>query len=256
MALVEDLFSLSGKIALVSGGNSGIGFAIAESLALAGASVVLAARREAELEEATRRIRIQRGRAEWVACDLADRAAIADAATRAAAPFGDVDILVTAAGVNIRRPMEDITEADWDTTVAINLAHPFFLAKAVAPGMLRKGRGKIIHIASLQSVRAFANSGPYGATKGGIMQLVRAQAEAWSKHGICVNAIGPGFFPTPLTKPVFDDPARAAAMAARTMIGRNGTMDDLRGAAIFLASRASDYITGQTLYVDGGFTAG
>ena len=122
--------------------------------------------------------------------------------------------------------------------------------------MIAKGWGRIINIASLQSVRAFANGGPYGASKGGVMQLTRAQAEAWSRHGICANAIAPGFFATPLTAAVVSDPERWKAMAAKTFIGRNGALDDLRGAAIFLASRASDYVTGQTIFVDGGFSAG
>ena len=254
--IIEDLFSLKGRVALVTGANSGIGYTIAETLARAGAAVVLAARRVPELLQAVDKITAGGGRAAYVPCDLADRGQIATCAQRARAPFGDPDILVNAAGVNIRRPLADISEADWDATMAINLAAPFFLAQQVAPAMIVKGWGRIINIASLQSIRAFANSGPYGASKGGIMQLTRAQAEAWSQHGVNCNAIGPGFFPTPLTQPVFGDPARARAMAERTMIGRNGEMTDLRGVTLFFASRASDYVTGQTLFVDGGFSAG
>ncbi|RPH62280.1 MAG: SDR family oxidoreductase, partial [Burkholderiales bacterium] len=170
--------------------------------------------------------------------------------------FGAPDILVNAAGVNIRRPMADIVGSDWDTTLAINLAAPFFLAQRLAPAMIDKGWGRIINIASLQAVRAFGQSGPYGASKGGIAQLTRAQAEAWSRDGVNANAIAPGFFDTPLTAPVFGDSARAQAMAERTFVGRNGRMDDLSGAALFLASPASDYVTGQVLFVDGGFSAG
>ncbi len=130
------------------------------------------------------------------------------------------------------------------------------MAQKLAPAMIAKGWGRIINIASLQSVRAFGNSGAYGASKGGVMQLTRAQAEAWSKHGVTANAIGPGFFATPLTAPVASDPVRWKAMADRTFIGRNGELGDLRGIALFLASRASDYVTGQTIFVDGGFSAG
>jgi len=256
MSVLEDLFSLTGSVAVVTGGNSGIGFAIAEALGGAGACLVLVARRPSELEECARRLRVRRIRVEHLACDLTDRAALRACAVEAATFFGAPDILINAAGVNIRRPMADIGEADWDATMALNLAAPFFLAQALAPGMIAKGRGRIINIASLQSVRAFAHSGPYGASKGGVMQLTRAQAEAWSRQGITVNAIAPGFFPTPLTAPVFSDPARAQAMAERTLIGRNGALPDLAGAAIFLASRASDFVTGQTLFVDGGFSAG
>jgi len=254
--ILEELFSLQGKVALVTGANSGIGKAIAAALAQAGAKVVLVARRQADLDAAKREIEARGGAAATVPCDLLERAAIADCAARAPAFFGDPDILVSAAGVNIRKPMLEITEADWDASLKLNLDALFFLAQRLAPAMIAKGWGRIINIASMQSVRAFGNSGPYGASKGGVIQLTRAQAEAWSKHGVNTNAIAPGFFATPLTAPVTSDPARWKAMAERTFIGRNGELDDLRGAAIFLASRASDYVTGQTLFVDGGFSAG
>ena len=175
---------------------------------------------------------------------------------RASSRFGAPDILVNAAGVNPRRPIDAVTSREWDATLEINLAVPFFLAQRVAPAMCERGWGRIINIASLQSVRAFADGAPYGASKGGLTQLTRAMAQAWSSHGVNCNAIAPGFFPTELTAPVFADPARVSAMAAQTMIGRNGALDDLRGTLVYLASRASDYVTGQTLFVDGGFTAG
>ena len=255
-ASIANLFDLSGRCALVTGGNSGIGGEIARALAAAGASVVLVARRQAELDMAAARIAADGGRAAAIACDLADRQAVFDCAARAGAFFGAPDIVVNAAGVNIRRPMLEITEADWDATISLNLAAPFFLSQRLAPAMIAKRWGRIIHIASLQSVRAFGNSGPYGASKGGIMQLTRAQAEAWSKHGVTANAIAPGFFATPLTAPVANDPVRWKQMAERTFIGRNGELPDMRGAAVFLASRASDFVTGQTIFVDGGFSAG
>jgi gluconate 5-dehydrogenase len=248
-----DLFDLSGRVALVTGGNSGIGNAIARALADAGARVVLVARREAELAAAQKEIGAN---AAYIPCDLADRQAVFACAARAPDFFGTPDILVSAAGVNIRKPMLDITEQDWDSSLRLNLEAPFFLAQKLAPAMIAKRWGRIINIASLQSVRAFGNSGPYGASKGGVMQLTRAQAEAWSRHGVTANAIGPGFISTPLTAPVAKDPARWQAMADKTFIGRNGELDDMRGAAIFLASRASDFVTGQTLFVDGGFSAG
>jgi gluconate 5-dehydrogenase len=250
------LFSLKGRVALVTGGSSGIGRAIAEAYAAAGAAVVVAARRIAELEATVTAIRASGRRAAALACDLAQRDDLARCARAARDAFGDVDILVNAAGVNLRRPLLDVTDADWDATMAINLTAPFFLAQRLAPAMLAKGWGRIVNIASLQSVRAFANGAPYGASKGGIMQLTRAQAEAFSRRGVTCNAIAPGFFPTALTAPVFADPARAKAMAERTMAGRNGELADLAGTAIFLASRASDYVTGQTIFVDGGFSAG
>lgn len=175
---IPALFDLTGKVALVTGANSGIGGAMAEALAEAGAAVVLVARRTAELETACKRIASSGGKAASIACDLTDRSAIADCASRAPAFFGAPDILVSAAGVNVRRPMTEISESDWDATLKLNLDAPFFLAQKLAPAMIAKGWGRIINIASLQSVRAFGNSGPYGASKGGVMQLTRAQAEA------------------------------------------------------------------------------
>jgi NAD(P)-dependent dehydrogenase (short-subunit alcohol dehydrogenase family) len=166
-----------------------------------------------------------------------------------------VDILVNAAGINLRQPFGEVDAAAFDLHLAIHLRAPFLLTQRLAPAMRAKGWGRIINLASLQSTRAFADSAPYGAAKGGIVQLTRAIAQAWSPHGITCNAIGPGFFPTPLTARVFADAQRTAALAAQTAIGRNGRLEDLHGATVFLASEASAYITGQTLMVDGGFTA-
>jgi NAD(P)-dependent dehydrogenase (short-subunit alcohol dehydrogenase family) len=252
---LAELFSLKGRVALVTGASSGIGRALAMTLAEAGAAVCLVARREAELAALARDIGARGGRALAVVCDLGDRAALPDAVARASAGFGPPDILVNAAGINPRRPIDAVTDREWDATVEINLSVPFFLAQRLAPAMCARGWGRIVNIASLQSVRAFADGAPYGASKGGVMQLTRALAQAWSARGVNCNAIAPGFFPTELTAAVFADPERAAAMAARTMIGRNGVLDDLSGTLLYLASRASDYVTGQTLFVDGGFTA-
>lgn len=250
------LFSLAGRTAAITGGNSGIGRCIAFALSEAGANVVLMARDRTRLEAVARDIETRGGAAAWFDCDLSDRGRLADIAVRAAKGFGPPDILVNAAGINLRPPIERLTEREWDATMALNLDAPFVLAQALAPAMAARGWGRIINVASLQSVRAFGNSGAYGVSKAGVAQLTRVLAEGWSRHGINVNAIAPGFFPTPLTRAVFDDPERAQAMAARTMVGRNGELDDLRGTAVFLASRASDYITGQVLFVDGGFSAG
>ena len=250
------LFSLTDRVALVTGASSGIGRAIAEALADAGARVVLVARRERELDAARERIHSRGGVGAVLCCDLEDRAAIDACAKAAPDPFGPPDIVVNAAGINIRKPMLELTADDWDRTVRLNLEAPFFLSQRLVPAMLARAWGRIINIASLQSVRAFANSGAYGASKGGVMQLTRAQAEAWSGRGVNANAIAPGFFATPLTAAVANDPAKWQANAARTFIGRNGELPDLAGTAIYLASRASDYVTGQTIFVDGGFSAG
>jgi gluconate 5-dehydrogenase len=253
---VAELFSLRGRIALVTGASSGLGRAMAEALAEAGAAVALVARRAPALDAVASGIAEGGGRAVVLACDLADRVECAALGRRAQEALGEPDILVNAAGVNPRRPIAAVTQSEWDRTLELNLSVPFFLAQQLAPAMVTRGWGRILNIASLQSVRAFADGAPYGATKGGIVQLTRAMAEAWSRHGVNCNAIAPGFFPTELTAPVFEDPARAQAMAARTMTGRNGAVGDLRGATVFFASRASDYVTGQTLFVDGGFSAG
>ena len=249
------LFDLAGRRALVTGGNSGIGEAMAQALGMAGARVLLVARREPELRSAAGRLKEAGIEAEGLAADLADLASLRACAAEAERRLGGIDILVNAAGVNLRQPFTEVTSEAWQTHLALHLTAPFFLTQALAPGMKARGWGRILNVASLQSFRAFANSAPYGAAKGGVVQLTRAIAQEWSPHGITCNAIGPGFFPTALTAPVFADPQRAAANAAQTAIGRNGALEDLHGITVFLASDASAYITGQTVMVDGGFTA-
>lgn len=249
------LFDLAGRRALVTGGNSGIGEAMAQALGMAGARVLLVARREPELRSAAGRLKEAGIEAEGLAADLADLASLRACAAEAERRLGGIDILVNAAGVNLRQPFTEVTPEAWQTHLALHLTAPFFLTQALAPGMKARGWGRILNVASLQSFRAFANSAPYGAAKGGVVQLTRAIAQEWSPHGITCNAIGPGFFPTALTAPVFADPQRAAANAAQTAIGRNGALEDLHGITVFLASDASAYITGQTVMVDGGFTA-
>ncbi len=255
MQVLDTLFSLKGRVALVSGASAGIGQLMASALADAGAAVVLLARREAQLSEVAASIERHGGEARTLAADLSVRETIPDIAQRAGECFGDIHIVVNAAGVNLREPVESISLQSWDTTINLNLAVPFFLSRELVPGMRRAGYGRVINIASLQSTRAFANGLPYGASKGGVCQLTRAMAEAWSCDGIMCNAIAPGFFPTDLTAKVFENPEMSARFAGQTAIGRNGELEDLRGASIFLASSASNYITGQTLAVDGGFTA-
>jgi gluconate 5-dehydrogenase len=251
MPRLDPLFDLSGRRALVTGGNSGIGLALARALGMQGAAVVLAARSADPLAEAVAGLKSEGIAAQAAPCDLADTEALASLARQA----GEIDIVVNAAGVNLRQPYAEVTPAAFDLHIALHLRAPFFLVQALAPGMAARGWGRVLNIASLQSQRAFPNSAPYGAAKGGVVQLTRAMAETFSPHGITCNAIAPGFFHTPLTEAVFADPALAAANAARTAIGRNGRLEDLHGAAVFLCSDASAYVTGQTLYVDGGFTA-
>ena len=252
---VTALFDLQGRRALITGGSRGIGAAIAYALGKAGAEVILAATGRGLSEAADRMKSESIDVARPVVADLSRHDGIrklADAVRNSGEP---IDILVNCAGINLRQPFADVTPETWDAQMVMHLAAPFFLAQALAPGMKQRGWGRIINIASLQSYRAFADSAPYGAAKGGILQLTRAIAQEWSRHGITCNAIGPGFFPTQLTSAVFNDESLAQRHAAQTAIGRNGRMTDLHGVAVFLASDASAYITGQTIMLDGGYTA-
>lgn len=259
MKIIDQLFGINGRVALVTGGSSGIGRAIAYCLAEAGAAVVHVAlpSEEEALKDAVSDVEKIGGKAAYLTCDVSDMDALTEMAAKSASFFGAPHILVNAAGVNMRQPWSEITSESWDKQLDINLKAAFFLARDLIPGMKEAGWGKIINIASLQSERAFPNSVPYGASKGGVMQLTRAMAEAWSceESGITCNAIGPGFFQTGLTSSLYGQDDVINALARQTIIGRNGELDDLKGVAIFLASPASDYITGQTVYLDGGWTA-
>lgn len=246
------LFDLTGRVACVTGASSGLGRRAAVALAAAGAQVVGVARRVQALESLCAELGAQGAS---VAADITDREQVRDLVEQISEPFGAPDIVVHAAGLNTRQAADDVTADGWDQTLAVNLSAPFFLSQALVPAMKANGWGRIVNFASLQTTRAFPGGIAYGATKGGVGQLTRAMAEAWSAHGITANAIGPGFFPTELTAAVFNDPERAARNAAQTCIGRNGRMEDMDGPLLFLCSDASSYVTGQVLMVDGGFTA-
>ncbi|MDK3073306.1 SDR family oxidoreductase [Sedimentitalea sp. JM2-8] len=248
----EALFDLRGKIACVTGASSGLGRFAATALAGSGAQVIGVARRAGSL--AAWRSETD-GDTALVAADLSDRTGLPEVAQRIADVFGPPDILINAAGVNTRQHADAVTPEMWDLTQNLNLAAPFFLAQAMVPGMRAKGWGRIINFASLQSRRAFANGIAYGASKGAVEQLTRAMAEAWSRDGVTANALAPGFFRTELTAPVFADAALARRHANQTCVGRNGEPRDLLGPLLFFCGRASDYVTGQVLFVDGGFTA-
>jgi NAD(P)-dependent dehydrogenase (short-subunit alcohol dehydrogenase family) len=246
------LFDLSGRIACVTGASSGLGKQAASALAAAGAQVIGVARRAEALSDWAERIG---PKAATLSADLSERSQIKEIAAQIAIPFGAPDIIVHAAGINTRESADSVTDEGWDITLNLNLATPFFLSQALVPNMKAKGWGRIVNFASLQTTRAFPGGVSYGASKAGIAQLTRAMAEAWSGFGINTNAIGPGFFPTELTGPVFADAERAARNAVQTCIGRNGDLSDIDGPLLFLCSRASAYVTGQVLMVDGGYTA-
>ena len=244
------LFSLEGKTALITGGGTGIGRAIAEALSDAGAYLIVVGRREDKLKET-----LEGRNGLPVSADLFADGPLTVIRETCESHGTFPDILVNAAGVNPRKSADEITHDDWQNTIHLNLTIPFFLAQTFVPQMKKKGWGRIINIASLQSERAFTNGIAYGASKGGVTQLTRAMAEAWSKDGITANALQPGFFPTELTAPVFGDDTLSKHHASMTCIGRNGELADLAGPAVFLASDASGYVTGQMLAVDGGYTA-
>ncbi|QGV81805.1 SDR family NAD(P)-dependent oxidoreductase [Streptomyces ficellus] len=253
-AYLSNLFSLDGRVALVTGGSSGIGRAIAGALARAGASTVVVARREAELAATVDELAADGCRAAWVSGDLSTRDGVRAAAEAAAEVYGEPDILVNSAGINLRPPMGRVGEDVWDATMAVNLEAPFLLGERFGPGMAERGYGRIIHVTSQQAHRAFVQSGAYGVSKGGLESLARSQAEAWSAHGVTCNTLVPGFVLTPLNARLQDDAETVAALAARTMVGRNGLAEDFAGAAVFLASPSAGYVTGHSLFVDGGLS--
>ncbi len=254
-AYLSELFGLAGRTAVVTGGSSGIGRAMAGALGRAGARVVLLARRPEPLADTVRELTADGVEAGAITVDLADRAALTAATDTIVSRYGDPDVLVNAAAVNRRPPMDSLTEQDWDITLDANLTAPFLLGQRFGPAMAARGWGRIINVVSQQAFRAYGNSGAYGVSKAGLVALTRSQAEAWSARGVCCNAVAPGVVHTPLTEPVFADPEKVAAHARRTMIGRNGVPSDFAGCAVYLASVASAAMTGQTLFVDGGYSS-
>ncbi|HET9169813.1 MAG TPA: SDR family oxidoreductase [Actinospica sp.] len=254
MGMIEDLFSLKGRAALVTGGSSGIGYAMAEAIAGAGARTVLLARREGPLKDAVERIAARGGEAHAVVADITDRTRLLRAADEAVELVGEIDILVNCAANMFRPHLAELTTDQWDAQFTANVDAPFLLGQRFGPAMAERGWGRIINVGSQQSISAFGNSGGYGAAKAAVAGLTRSQAEAWSPHGVSVNTIIPGFVLTPLTAETAQDTERVTALAARHMVGRNGLPADFQGAAVFLASEAAGFVTGQMLFVDGGFS--
>ena len=236
------------------GGLSRLGFSIARGLAQAGATVILNGRKPDELARAAKSLADAGQKADVAAFDITDRAAIKAAVAAVMAKHGAIDILVNNAGIQRRGPMIDFTEKDWDDIIATNLTAPFVVSQAVLPGMIAKKRGKIIHIASLMSELARPTVVPYTAAKGGVRQLTRGMAVELAPMGIQVNAIAPGYFATEMNRALIDNAEFNAWVCKRTPAGRWGQPDELAGLAVFFASGASDYMTGQMLVMDGGMS--
>jgi NAD(P)-dependent dehydrogenase (short-subunit alcohol dehydrogenase family) len=251
---LDSLFALDGRTAFVTGGSSGIGRGIATALARAGAATVIIARGRDRIDETVRDLSDAGCRVAGVVGDLGTRDGIHALADAAVAPFGEPDILVNSAGINIRPPYPEITEADWDATMTVNALAPFLLGQRYASGMAERGYGRLIHISSQQAHRAFVGSGVYGASKGALESLMRSEAEAWGGSGITSNTLVPGFVLTPLNERLQKDPEMIASLAQRTMIGRNSVPEDFAAAAVFLAGPGSSYVTGQSLFIDGGLS--
>ncbi len=247
-------FSLKNKVALVTGGTSGLGKMMALALARAGAFVWIVSTRD-NADEAISEIEQQGSEGAFFQVDVTNSNELETMLSHIYGVSKKIDILVNAAGINLRIPAEDLSLDDWQKTMDINLTAPYQLSQLVVKKMKENDWGRIINIASLQSQRAFDDSIPYGASKGGVMQLTRALAQSYSKNGILVNAIAPGFFHTKLTESLFQDPEKLKVLAGKTMMNRNGEEEDLFGISVFLCSDANSYITGQTIFLDGGFTA-
>lgn len=254
--MTKPLFDLSGQTAIVTGTSRGLGQYFARALAQAGADLVLTSRKRESLSAFEQEIKALGRRAVSLELDVQSQQSIDQMAADAEAAFGQVHILVNNAGCNIRKPALDVTWQDWNQILDTNLRGTFFVAQAVARGMVGKGYGRIINIGSVTSVFGYAGLAPYGASRGGVRQMTMSLADDWGKHGITVNCLAPGWFRTEQNKVLYEDKEWVEYLVERIPMKRPGEPHDLDGAVVFLASEASRYITGQTLLVDGGITTG
>ena len=253
---LKKLFDLSGQVALITGGSRGLGEEIAAGLAEAGASLMLLARREPGLIETVERLRARGFRCEGLSCDASNPAAARDAVGKTLDQFGQIDILVNNAGISWGAPAEEMPLEKWQAVLDVNLTGAFLFSQAVAPHMISRRHGSILNVASVAGLRAMPAGLPtagYVASKGGLLALTRQLAAEWGQHGIRVNAIAPGFFPSRMTEKVLE--RMQAGIERAVPLGRIGRPGELKGAAVFLVSEAASYITGQTLAIDGGTTA-
>ena len=250
-----ELFKLDGRIALVTGSSQGIGFAMARGLAEAGARVILNGRDAARLEAARASLSATGLKVEALAFDVTDEAAVEAAIATAERDVGPLDILINNAGMQFRTPLEDYPAAKWRELMRVNVESAFLVGKAVAKGMIARKRGKIVNICSVQSELGRPSIAPYTASKGAVKMLTKGMCADWARHGIQVNAIGPGYFKTELNKALVENAEFSGWLEKRTPAGRWGDVEELVGAAIFLCSGASSFINGHILYVDGGITS-
>jgi len=252
----ENLFDLTGQVAIVTGTSRGLGQHFARALARAGADLVLTSRTLESLAPFEAEIKALGRRAVSLELDVRDQGSIERMAEAAEAAFGQIHILVNNAGCNRRKPALDVTWEDWNTILDTNLRGTFFVAQAVARGMIAKGYGRIVNIGSVTSVAGYAGLAPYGASRGGVRQLTMSLADDWGSHGVTVNCLAPGWFRTEQNKVLYENQEWVDYLVDRIPVKRPGQPHDLDGAVVFLASEASRYVTGQTLLVDGGISTG
>jgi gluconate 5-dehydrogenase len=256
MAMHDSHFNLSGKVAIVTGASRGLGQTFARALATAGADLAITSRTLESLKPFQKEVEAMGRRVVPLELDVRDESSIRGMVSDAAKAFGRIDILVNNAGCNVRKPAVDVTWDEWNLILDTNLRGAFFVAQSVAKMMIPNGRGRIINIGSVTSVMGYAGLGPYGASRGGIRQLTMSLADDWGPHGITVNCLAPGWFKTEQNKVMYEDPEWVAYLVDRIPMRRPGKMSDLEGPVVFLASDASEYVTGQTLLVDGGISTG
>jgi gluconate 5-dehydrogenase len=250
-----NLFDLTGQNALVTGSSQGIGLAIATALGRAGAKVTLNGRDELKLRAAVKELQQLGIQASMSAFDVTDVAEVRKAIDAIENDAGPIDILVNSAGIQRRTPLEDFTPEAWSEVMRTNVDSVFFVGQAVARYMIKRGRGKIINVASVMSEAARSTGAPYTASKGAVKNLTKGMCADWAKYGLQINAIGPGYFDTPMTEALVANSEFSSWLCKRTPAGRWGKVEELAGAAVFLASRASSFVNGQTIYVDGGVLA-
>jgi NAD(P)-dependent dehydrogenase (short-subunit alcohol dehydrogenase family) len=252
----NSVFDLSGQVALVTGASRGLGQCFARALAKAGADLILTSRRRETLADFEAEIGSLGRRTLAVGLDVRDSSSIQRMAAEAEAAFGQIHILVNNAGCNVRKPALEITWDDWNLVLDTNLRGSFFVAQAIARGMIAHRYGRIINIGSVTSVFGYAGLAPYGASRGGIRQLTMSLADDWGAHGVTVNCLAPGWFKTEQNQALYENQDWVDYLIERIPLKRTGRPDDLDGAIVFLASEASRYITGQTLLIDGGISTG